>query len=547
MVLKINAEHSAFLQQFKRLDIRLSSSAEQLSSGKRLIRPGTDPVDFERVRNLNSDIASQLASSRSLQIRNSWYSAGVSYLTHVRELLTSMSELAMRGSSAILTTNDYKSIDAQFQQAKEGISALIDGRGGAGEAAGIFNDLPLFVGFSPDVALGDPQLAEAATQNSIALYTGLGQAGFSTMALIEQGKALAVSAVPAFGGTALAGTTTTLSLPTSASTQNDAYAGLELITTGGSGAGQRATIIGYDGTTRVATIETKSGNPLSTSLNVGTQFVIAPPYATASLNGTATAGSASSITLDDNAAFFDNVYVGMELFANGGAGSGQQAVIISYDAVTRTAAIAKATGGPLDTSLGAGTEYTILSSQENVGLVAIGDNAAVRFAEQVWGADNDRSDLLFEPYTFRSITEEERNFRQANTIPNTNLDPQTNEEKLQRRERNIFDSEFGRVDTQEKAKTMFSQTLRAIDQIAILITKEAAKSEVMIKEFERFQQANDWSETGAGAFDGLDIAESIVSFQELTTAHAMVSELAVRLSETFGKLNELVRNKGVRS
>ena len=55
-------------------------------------------------------------------------------------------------------------------------------------------------------------------------------------------------------GTAQSGTTATITLPTTYTSQNDAYVGVSITLTGGTGAGDIRNIIGYNGSTKVATV-----------------------------------------------------------------------------------------------------------------------------------------------------------------------------------------------------------------------------------------------------------------------------------------------------
>jgi len=61
---------------------------------------------------------------------------------------------------------------------------------------------------------------------------------------------------PARTGTAQAGASGSLTLDASASAETDIYVGMTLFLTGGTGAGQARTILGYNGTTKVATVDT---------------------------------------------------------------------------------------------------------------------------------------------------------------------------------------------------------------------------------------------------------------------------------------------------
>lgn len=68
-----------------------------------------------------------------------------------------------------------------------------------------------------------------------------------------------------FTGTATAGGATTITLPAGASAVDNAYTGMLINLTGGTGSGQERTITAYDGTTKVATVATWGTNPDATT------------------------------------------------------------------------------------------------------------------------------------------------------------------------------------------------------------------------------------------------------------------------------------------
>jgi Tfp pilus tip-associated adhesin PilY1 len=75
------------------------------------------------------------------------------------------------------------------------------------------------------------------------------------------------SAIGSYTGTAQTGTTSTITLTSGASSTNNAYTGLVLTITGGTGSGQESRITAYDGSTKVATVSpdwTTAPDPTST-------------------------------------------------------------------------------------------------------------------------------------------------------------------------------------------------------------------------------------------------------------------------------------------
>ena len=80
----------------------------------------------------------------------------------------------------------------------------------------------------------------------------------------------------AITGTAQAGATATLTLASGASATDDAYLGMPITTTGGTGSGQRNIIIAYNGTSKVATMasewDTTPDNTTTYSIAKNTQY-----------------------------------------------------------------------------------------------------------------------------------------------------------------------------------------------------------------------------------------------------------------------------------
>ena len=154
-------------------------------------------------------------------------------------------------------------------------------------------------------------------------------------------------------GTAQGGTITTITLAGAASAQDGAYAGMRITLTGGTGSGETATIVAYDGASRVATIAPAwVAIPDTTST-----YDVAATLAA----GIAVSGTSTTITLDPEASASDDAYAGMtiELGLSGllttsfssetelgflftSTGEGQSATISAYDGPTRTATVATA-------------------------------------------------------------------------------------------------------------------------------------------------------------------------------------------------------------
>lgn len=150
-------------------------------------------------------------------------------------------------------------------------------------------------------------------------------------------------------GTAQAGTTTTITLDSGASATNNLYNGNLVFITGNTGAGQVRTITGYNGTSKIANVDRPFVTaPTSAStfalvatdnmaLNANLQGQTAPAT-TAILSGTATAGTATTLTLTGGLST-NSVYVGDLLTLTGGTGAGQTRTIVAYNGTSKVATV----------------------------------------------------------------------------------------------------------------------------------------------------------------------------------------------------------------
>lgn len=156
---------------------------------------------------------------------------------------------------------------------------------------------------------------------------------------------------PVTSGTAQGGTLTTITLESNASSDPAAYDGMQLTLTGGTGSGQTATIVSYNGATRTATI-----TPAWVTLPDATsQYAIAAPVTA----GIAVDGTATTLVLDAGASSTSGAYDGMTVaiglsgcltsgysadtsleFLFVSQGAGQSAEITGYDGATHTATVA---------------------------------------------------------------------------------------------------------------------------------------------------------------------------------------------------------------
>jgi hypothetical protein len=205
---------------------------------------------------------------------------------------------------------------------------------------------------SPALIAPDPANGQTNTITSYAGATRIATVSSAWTTPPDRASAYAIMQ-PVTNGTARGGTITTITLASTASSLPDAYVGMRLKLTGGTGNGQIATILAYDGSTQVATVAPAWVTiPDSTSAYAVAQAITA---------GIAVAGTTTTITLDDAASTSDNAYAAMtvelglagQLTTNFTAqttldflfvskAAGQSATISAYDGPTRTATVATA-------------------------------------------------------------------------------------------------------------------------------------------------------------------------------------------------------------
>lgn len=146
----------------------------------------------------------------------------------------------------------------------------------------------------------------------------------------------------------------TIKLDSAASATNNLYNGLTVIILSGTGAGQARTIIGYNGTSKQASVDRQfTTAPDNTSvfallatdsptLNANLQVATAS-NTIAIRTGTAQSGSTSTtIKLDSGASSTDNIYNSDIVTITGGTGLGQTRTILSYVGSTKVANVDRA-------------------------------------------------------------------------------------------------------------------------------------------------------------------------------------------------------------
>jgi hypothetical protein len=148
-----------------------------------------------------------------------------------------------------------------------------------------------------------------------------------------------INAISVRSSTAQAGATRTITLDASASSTDDLYTLCNILTTGGTGAGQVRRIVEYVGSTKIATVD----RPWATNPDSTTTFAVLPDSISRTSDvlrtATAQAGASGSITLDGSATATDDYYNRLRINIVAGTGAGQSRKIADYVGSTKVATI----------------------------------------------------------------------------------------------------------------------------------------------------------------------------------------------------------------
>lgn len=153
--------------------------------------------------------------------------------------------------------------------------------------------------------------------------------------------------VTIFAGTATAGSTNTITAPSTASTVDDVYVGATVTLTGGTGVGQTRRIINYVGSTKVITVDRNwAVNPAN-----GTTFdILAGAGSPIAVEGTIASATGTTAVLGTEASSTDDIYLNGIITITSGTGAGQYRDVTDYVGSTKTVTVDTWTQTPDSTS-----------------------------------------------------------------------------------------------------------------------------------------------------------------------------------------------------
>ncbi len=177
---------------------------------------------------------------------------------------------------------------------------------------------------------------------------------FNVISQAEYDRKYGVDPIILRGGTAQAGAASSITLDASASAVDSFYVGQQVIIAGGTGAGQSRMIISYVGSTKVAAVaQAWATNPDNTSVFriLAVPGVETIKQAMIIREATATAGAATTITLDAGASAMDDFYNDQVIVIVAGLGVGQARLVEDYVGATKVATVAAWKTNPDNTSV----------------------------------------------------------------------------------------------------------------------------------------------------------------------------------------------------
>jgi flagellar hook-associated protein 3 FlgL len=177
--------HDAAVRRLKGLSEQLATVQEQISTGKRLQKPGDDAIAFARIATLRRANEGAEVQRKAMDAASARLSASEVALAGIADLAARAKELALAGRNGALNTGDRTVLALEVRELLAAARGLAEARGADGEA--------LFAGVG--VA---PSYADDA--EGLAVWAGLGAP--PEVATIGRRIAAGITGPEAFGVTA---------------------------------------------------------------------------------------------------------------------------------------------------------------------------------------------------------------------------------------------------------------------------------------------------------------------------------------------------------
>lgn len=111
---------------------KLAQTQEQLSSGKKLLRPSDNPTDMNRAIRLTEELASVSQYQRNNTMLTTALERQDAVLQSIETAMDSAYQLTLQGNSGIMTDTDRKILAEEMTQIREQVFSLMNSRDGEG-------------------------------------------------------------------------------------------------------------------------------------------------------------------------------------------------------------------------------------------------------------------------------------------------------------------------------------------------------------------------------------------------------------------------------
>lgn len=176
--------HDAAVRRLTDLSRQLAEVQQQISTGRRVVKPGDDPVAFARAATLKRADAAGDVQRRAMDAAQSRLSSSEVALAGIADIMARAKELSLAGRSAGLNAGDRAVLAGEVVELLAAARGLAEARGPDGEA--------LFAGAGTPPSYSDDA-------DGLAAWAGLGAA--PRVAVIGRTLAAGVTGPEAFGVT----------------------------------------------------------------------------------------------------------------------------------------------------------------------------------------------------------------------------------------------------------------------------------------------------------------------------------------------------------
>lgn len=126
--------HDAAVRRLKGLSEQLAQVQEQISTGKKLQKPGDDAIAFARIATLRRANQGADVQRKAMDAANARLSASEVALAGIADLAARAKELALAGRNGALNAGDRKVLALEVRELLAAARGLADTRGADGEA-----------------------------------------------------------------------------------------------------------------------------------------------------------------------------------------------------------------------------------------------------------------------------------------------------------------------------------------------------------------------------------------------------------------------------